>query len=60
MAQVYFNVNTFSAATVPTGRGPSLDGFYYETRNICRMPALSPQEKQAAYKLLTEQLITVE
>ena len=56
MPQVFFDLATFSGRPVSTSEAARRHArLMHETRNICRMPALSPKEKQAAYKLLTEQ-----
>ena len=51
LPQVFFDTSSFSGATVPTGRGLSLDDFYYEIRNILHMTALSPDEKREALNI---------
>lgn len=56
MPLVCFNVDKFNGEQVdcsPAARHHAR--LMHETINICRMPALSTKEKQAAYKLLTEQ-----
>lgn len=56
MGLVCFNVYKFIGEEVdcsPAARRHAR--LMHETRNICRMPALSPQEKQAAYKLLIKE-----
>ena len=55
MPQVFFDLTSFSGRPVSTSESARRHArLMHETRNICRMAALSPEEKREAYKLLTE------
>ena len=56
MPQVFFDTNSFYGRPVSTSEAARRHArLMHETRNICRMTALSPKEKREAYKLFTEQ-----
>lgn len=56
MPQMYFDTRTFTGRPVRTDEAARRHArLMHETRNICRMNTLSPEEKQAAYKLLLKQ-----
>ena len=53
--QVYFDTNTFTGRPVNTCKANLEHArLLYETRNICRMKALTPEEKQQAFRLIKD------